>query len=163
MMASLAPSAPTAHDKKSLSSGEAVGPRALLPGENDDNARQEILDRSLVYLGGEDYGLSLLDPDPTVPVQDPNRPMAPQPSVTPPLRAGWPKVDLSQAKPAATPADAEKLPSKYQLPIILLVLKPAGILAKNRMPLTTLTTGRFRKRRLQKRSQRSSRRWKRMN
>ena len=29
--------------------------------EKDDNARQEILNRALVYLGGQEYGLSLLD------------------------------------------------------------------------------------------------------
>ena len=34
--------------------------------EKDDTSRQEILNRSLVYLGGDEYGLSLLDRDPTL-------------------------------------------------------------------------------------------------
>src|SRR3974390_2030680 len=34
--------------------------------ESSDNVRQDILNRSLVYVGGEEYGLSLLDRDPLV-------------------------------------------------------------------------------------------------
>jgi len=110
--------------------------------EKDDNARQEILNRSLVYLGGQEYGLSLLDRDPMVvdtqarskstkidatstassstsasrlirsnpnllPSAEGGNPMDPSASTTP-------KVDLSQSKPAATPADAEKLQAQYQ-------------------------------------------------
>ena len=110
--------------------------------ENNDNARQEILDRSLVYLGGEEYGLSLLDRDPTMVDKQARakskqlaatssagsstsaeRLMRSNPNLMPSAALGnpadaygvaTPKVDLSQAKPAATPADAEKLQSQYQ-------------------------------------------------
>lgn len=105
--------------------------------ENNDNARQEILDRSLVYLGGEEYGLSLLDRDPTMvdkqarakSRQDDapsaassstsaSRLLRSNPNLMPSSAAGStmdaPKVDLSQAKPAATPADAERLQAQYQ-------------------------------------------------
>ena len=110
--------------------------------EKDDNARQEILDRSLVYLGGQEFGLSLLDRDPmAVDTQarsksskiDANstassstsagRLIRSNPNLLPSAAAGnpadsgtgtAPKVDLSQAKPAATPADAEKLQTQYQ-------------------------------------------------
>jgi len=110
--------------------------------EKDDNARQEILNRSLVYLGGQDYGLSLLDRDPLVvdtqartkssPTEaasaantstSASRLIRSNPNLMPSAAAGnamegaataAPKVDLSQAKPAATAADAEKLQEKYQ-------------------------------------------------
>ncbi len=108
--------------------------------EKDDNARQEILNRSLVYLGGEEYGLSLLDKDPTVvdtqarsrstkidatstasSSSSANRLMRSNPNLLPssttnPLdaSASAPKVDLSQSKPAVTRADAEKLQAQYQ-------------------------------------------------
>jgi len=109
--------------------------------EKDDNARQEILNRSLVYLGGEDYGLSLLDRDPMVLDKQARRKAAEidatssassstsasrlirsNPNLMPSASgsgsadsvATVPKVDLSQAKPAATAADAEKLQSQYQ-------------------------------------------------
>jgi hypothetical protein len=110
--------------------------------ENNDNARQEILDRSLVYLGGEEYGLSLLDRDPTIVDQQArsktaqtdaastargstsaSRLMRSNPNLLPSSAPGSTvgastmaasKVDLSQAKPAATQADAEKLQAQYQ-------------------------------------------------
>jgi hypothetical protein len=109
--------------------------------EKDDNARQEILNRSLVYLGGEDYGLSLLDRDPlAVDTQarskstkidatstvtsssSASRLIRSNPNLLPPAAgsplessaSSGPKVDLSQAKPAATRADAEKLQTQYQ-------------------------------------------------
>jgi len=108
--------------------------------EKDDNARQEILNRSLIYLGGEDYGLSLLDRDPMM-IDKQARARAGQIDVTstassstsasrlirsnPNLMpsaggaladsaATAPKMDLSQARPAATPAEAEKLQVQYQ-------------------------------------------------
>lgn len=110
--------------------------------ENNDNARQEILDRSLVYLGGEEYGLSLLDRDPAM-VDQQARSKATQtdaastasdstsasrlirsnPNLLPSSAEGntagasamaAAKVDLSQAKPVATQADAEKLQAQYQ-------------------------------------------------
>ena len=106
--------------------------------EKDDNARQVLLDRSLVYLGGEEYGLSLLDRDPVV-VDKQARAKSNQINASSTLSAstsasrlirsnpnllpsaavgndpsGGPKVDLSRAKPAATAADAAKLQSQYQ-------------------------------------------------
>lgn len=110
--------------------------------EKDDNARQEILNRSLVFLGGEEYGLSLLDRDPTV-VDTQARSKSSQidttsiagastsasrlirsnPNLLPSAASGSPvdssassarKVDLSQSKPAVTPADADKLQTQYQ-------------------------------------------------
>lgn len=109
--------------------------------EKDDNARQEILNRSLVYLGGQDYGLSLLDRDPMIvdtqarsksgkndaaltasSSSSASRLIRSNPNLLP-SASGYPldsnisaatKVDLSQAKPAATRADAEKLQTQYQ-------------------------------------------------
>ena len=109
--------------------------------EKDDNARQEILNRSLVYLGGEDYGLSLLDRDPMVIDKQARRkgseidatssasssmsasrlirsnpnliPSAPG-SGSADSAASTHKVDLSQARPAATAADAERLQIQYR-------------------------------------------------
>ena len=106
--------------------------------EKDDNARQVLLDRSLVYLGGEEYGLSLLDRDPAV-VDKQARAKSNQIDASSTLSAstsasrlirsnpnllpsaaggndpsGGPKVDLSRAKPAATAGDAAKLQSQYQ-------------------------------------------------
>jgi hypothetical protein len=110
--------------------------------EKDDNARQDILNRSMVFLGGEEYGLSLLDRDPLV--VDPNsrskspkidatstassstsasRLLRSNPNLLPSAAAGNPadsaagssaRVDLSQSKPAVTPADADKLQVQYQ-------------------------------------------------
>jgi hypothetical protein len=110
--------------------------------EKDDNARQAILNRSLVYLGGQEYGLSLLDRDPTIVDQQArsrsnkidatstasastsaSRLLRSNPNLLPSASSGIPldsnastapKVDLSQSKPAATPADAEKLQIQYQ-------------------------------------------------
>ena len=110
--------------------------------EKDDNTRQEILDRSPVYLGGQEFGLSLLDRDPmAVDTQarskstkidasstassstSAGRLIRSNPNLLPSAAAGnpadsgsggAPKVDLSQAKPAATPSDAEKLQTQYQ-------------------------------------------------
>jgi len=110
--------------------------------EKDDNARQDILNRSMVFLGGEEYGLSLLDRDPMV--VDPaarsksakidamstassstsaSRLIRSNPNLLPSAAAGNPadsvvgssaKVDLSQSRPAVTPADADKLQAQYQ-------------------------------------------------
>jgi hypothetical protein len=106
--------------------------------EKDDNARQVLLDRSLVYLGGEEYGLSLLDRDPVVVDKQAraksnqidagstlsastsaSRLIRSNPNLLPSAAggndpSGVPKVDLSRAKPAATAADAAKLQSQYQ-------------------------------------------------
>ena len=106
--------------------------------EKDDNARQVLLDRSLVYLGGEEYGLSLLDRDPAVVDKQAraksnqidagstlsastsaSRLIRSNPNLLPSAAggndpSGGPKVDLSRAKPAATAADVAKLQSQYQ-------------------------------------------------
>ena len=106
--------------------------------EKDDNARQVLLDRSLVYLGGEEYGLSLLDRDPVVVDKQAraksnqidagstlsastsaSRLIRSNPNLLPSAAggndpSGVPKVDLSRAKPAATATDAAKLQSQYQ-------------------------------------------------
>jgi hypothetical protein len=110
--------------------------------EKDDNARQEILNRSLIYLGGQDYGLSLVDRDPMVvdtqarskssksdatatasSSSSAGRLIRSNPNLLPSAVAGnpmdsmasaAPKVDLSHSKPAATQADAEKLQTQYQ-------------------------------------------------
>jgi len=109
--------------------------------EKDDSARQEILNRSLVFLGGEEYGLSLLDRDPMIvdtharsksthidatstagSSTSASRLIRSNPNLLPSAAAGdpanpglaAPKVDLSQSKPAVTPADADKLQSQYQ-------------------------------------------------
>jgi hypothetical protein len=110
--------------------------------ENNDNARQEILDRSLVYLGGEEYGLSLVDRDPMMVDKQArakfkqgdvmssassstsaSRLIRSNPNLMPSVDAGTvpnalsrdaAKIDLSQSKPAATSADAEKLQLQYQ-------------------------------------------------
>jgi hypothetical protein len=109
--------------------------------EKDDNARQDILNRSLVYLGGEEYGLSLLDRDPMFvdkqarsqskqaseastrgPSSSASRLIRSNPNLLPSAASGDPsktsaestKVDLSQAKPVVTEADRDKLQVKYQ-------------------------------------------------
>jgi hypothetical protein len=110
--------------------------------EKDDNARQDILNRSMVFLGGEEYGLSLLDRDPMV--VDPaarskstkidamstassstsaSRLIRSNPNLLPSAAAGnsadsavgsSAKLDLSQSRPAVTAADVDKLQAQYQ-------------------------------------------------
>jgi len=110
--------------------------------EKDDSARQDILNRSLIYLGGEEFGLSLLDRDPVVvdtqarsrttkidatstasSSTSASRLIRSNPNLLPSAAAGngmdssfstAPKVDLSQSKAAVTPVDAEKLQMQYQ-------------------------------------------------
>jgi hypothetical protein len=108
--------------------------------EKDDTSRQEILNRSLVYLGGNEYGLSLLDRDPTLvdtharekstkidatstagSSTSASRLIRSNPNLLPSAGntvdsaiSSAPKVDLSQSKPAVTPADADKLQGQYQ-------------------------------------------------
>jgi hypothetical protein len=108
--------------------------------EKDDNSRQDILNRSMVYLGGDEYGLSLLDRDPVVvdtqareksakidatstagSSTSASRLIHSNPNLLPSAAnspdsavSAAPKVDLSQSKPAVTPADADKLQAQYQ-------------------------------------------------
>jgi hypothetical protein len=108
--------------------------------EKDDNAHQDILNRSLVFLGGDEYGLSVLDRDPVLvdtharakstkidatstagSSTSASRLIRSNPNLLPSVANSpdsavsvAPKVDLSQSKPAVTPADADKLQSQYQ-------------------------------------------------
>jgi hypothetical protein len=110
--------------------------------EKDDNARQDVLNRSMVFLGGEEYGLSLLDRDPMAvdsiarsksskidatstagSSTSASRLIRSNPNLLPSAASGnpvdssavsSPKVDLSQSKPAVTPADADKLQAQFQ-------------------------------------------------
>ena len=106
--------------------------------EKDDDARQDILNRSLVYLGGAEYGLSLLDRDPMVvdtqgrsksgkidasstagASTSASRLIHSNPNLLPSAAGNSsvinaPKVDLSQSKPAVAQADADKLQAQYQ-------------------------------------------------
>ena len=108
--------------------------------EKDDNARQEILNRSLIYLGGQEYGLSLLDRDPMV-VDTQARSKSTKIDATATASSSSSASRLIRAirifaissgksrglsafstaprlivavKPVATPADAEKLQTQYQ-------------------------------------------------
>jgi hypothetical protein len=109
----------------------------------NDKDRQEILNESQIFLGGKEFGLSLVDKDPLVVETLPrtksvkpdatssaassasvNRLSRTNPNLLPgsstgsadPLGAGASstKLDLSKAKPPATPADAEKLQAEYK-------------------------------------------------
>jgi hypothetical protein len=108
--------------------------------EKDDNSRQDILNRSMVFLGGDEYGLSLLDRDPMLvdahareksskidatstagSFTSASRLIRSNPNLLPSAAnspdsavSAAPKVDLSQSKPAVTPADADKLQAQYQ-------------------------------------------------
>jgi len=107
--------------------------------EKDDNARQEILNRSMIYLGGQEYGLSLIDRDPIIvdtqarsksgkidatstagSSTSASRLIKSNPNLMPSggaansAAATAAKVDLSQSKPAATTEEAEKLQTQYQ-------------------------------------------------
>ncbi|HEY4977650.1 MAG TPA: hypothetical protein VII25_00665 [Candidatus Acidoferrum sp.] len=109
----------------------------------NDQARQDILSDSQIFLGGKEYGLSLLEKDPlivdTLPRTKPAKPEGssttsssttvsrlthsnPNPLLgssggsMDPAGGGTmvAKTDLSLAKPAATAAEAEKLQSQYK-------------------------------------------------
>lgn len=109
----------------------------------NDKDRQEILNESQIFLGGKEFGLSLVDKDPFVVETLPriksvkpdasssaasstsvNRLGHTNPNLLPgsatgstdPLASGTSsmKLDLSKAKPAATQADAEKLQAEYK-------------------------------------------------
>ena len=104
----------------------------------NDQARQEILNGSQIFLGGKEYGLSLLEKDPLIVEGLPRSSLAKKGNAPPTsssvgygnspfLRGsapglGYPpadsstatKPDLSQSKPAAKPEDAEKLQVQYK-------------------------------------------------
>jgi hypothetical protein len=106
----------------------------------NDQARQDILNQSQIFLGGKEYGLSLLEKDPLLVESLPKRATPPQGSTTLPASltaashssaplvrssssgltypssesAISPKPDLSQSKPATKPEDVEKLEAEYK-------------------------------------------------
>jgi len=114
----------------------------VLAQATNDTARQEILSRSMNFLGGQEFGLSLLEKDPyivsTLPRTNPSKPGAsstasssttlsrlnhPIPSAIPSSApvgssdtpsSAVAKPDLSQARPVATQADVDRLQSQYQ-------------------------------------------------
>jgi len=114
----------------------------VLAQATNDAARQDILNRSMIFLGGQEFGLSLLEKDPyvvsTLPRTKPSKTdsqstagSSPTPS---PLNRAIPntipsttagastdsastpaaKPDLSQARPVATQADVERVQTQYQ-------------------------------------------------
>jgi hypothetical protein len=119
----------------------------LMSQTTNDQSRQDILNHSMIYIGGEDYGLNLLDRDPTI-IDAQSRSKSKKidssssasastsmsrlshtnPNLVPPGNAGVlesspsarTKPDLSQAKPAATAEDAEKLEAKYHSQLVTL-------------------------------------------
>jgi len=114
----------------------------VLAQSTNDTERQDILNKSLIFLGGQEFGLSLLEKDPyaadALPHSKPsksnssstvnssttlNRLNRPIPNTMPlavaetapesSISAGA-KPDLSQTKPVATQGDVDRLQAKYQ-------------------------------------------------
>jgi len=114
----------------------------VLAQATNDTARQDILNRSMIFLGGQEFGLSLLEKDPyvvsTLPRTKPSKVDSSStadssttfsrlnraiPNAIPSVAAGASsdsalsaatKPDLSQARPVATKADVDRLQSQYQ-------------------------------------------------
>jgi hypothetical protein len=114
----------------------------VLAQATNDTARQDVLNRSMIFLGGQEFGLSLLEKDPyvvsTLPRTKPSKIDASSsggssttlsrlnraiPNAIPSVVAGVSsdssssaaaKPDLSQARPIATQADVDRLQSQYQ-------------------------------------------------
>lgn len=114
----------------------------VLAQTTNDAARQDILNRSMIFLGGQAFGLSLLEKDPyvvsTLPRTSPSKADSssaggssttlsrlnhPIPNAIPSVAPGTSsdaastasaKPDLSQARPVATQADVDRLQSQYQ-------------------------------------------------
>ncbi len=117
----------------------------VLAQATNDTARQDILNRSMIFLGGQEFGLSLLEKDPyvvsTLPRTKPSKVDSSStadssttfsrlnraiPSALPSVAVGASsdssssaaaKPDLSQARPVATQADVDRLQSQYQAQI----------------------------------------------
>jgi hypothetical protein len=114
----------------------------VLAQATNDAARQDVLNKSMIFLGGQEFGLSLLEKDPyaasALPRAKPSKSDSssaagsstivsrlnhPSPNAIP-LAAGATslesslstatKLDLSQAKPVATQADVDRLQAQYQ-------------------------------------------------
>src|SRR5271157_2942461 len=114
----------------------------VLAQATNDTARQEVLNRSMIFLGGQEFGLSLLEKDPYVvaalPRTNPSKIDSSStagssttlsrlnhatPNAIPLAAAGTSsesslgaaaKPDLSQARPVATQADVDRLQTQYQ-------------------------------------------------
>ena len=114
----------------------------VLAQATNDTARQDVLNRSMIFLGGQEFGLSLLEKDPyvvsTLPRTKPSKSDSPStvgssttlsrlnraiPNAIPSVTAAASsdsassaaaKSDLSQARPIATQADVDRLQSQYQ-------------------------------------------------
>lgn len=114
----------------------------VLAQATNDTERQDTLNKSVIFLGGQEFGLSLLEKDPypasaltsTKPSKINSSPTAessttlsrlnhPNPATIPPTAPGTSpeyslstgaKPDLSQAKPVATQADVDRLQTQYQ-------------------------------------------------
>lgn len=114
----------------------------VLAEATNDTARQDLLNRSMIFLGGQEFGLSLLEKDPyvvsTLPRTKPSKADSSSttgssttlsrlnraiPNAIPSVAAGASsdsssgvaaKPDLSQARPVATQADVDRLQSQYQ-------------------------------------------------
>ena len=114
----------------------------VLAQATNDTARQDVLNRSMIFLGGQEFGLSLLEKDPyvvsTLPRTKPSKSDSPStvgssttlsrlnraiPNAIPSVTAATSsdsassaaaKSDLSQARPIATQADVDRLQSQYQ-------------------------------------------------
>ncbi len=106
----------------------------------NDQTRQDLLNQSQIFLGGKEYGLSLLEKDPLLVESLPRRSSISPGTSTPAASSASashsstslfrssssgltypssesavpPKPDLSQSKPAAKPEDAEKLQAEYK-------------------------------------------------
>ncbi|MFI5097557.1 MAG: hypothetical protein ACHQT6_06240 [Candidatus Acidiferrales bacterium] len=120
----------------------------VLAQATNDTARQDVLNRSMIFLGGQEFGLSLLEKDPyvvsTLPRTKPSKIDSSSPagsattlsrlnraipntipsaaagasSDTPSTPAA--KPDLSQARPVPTQADVDRLQSQYQAQLDIL-------------------------------------------
>jgi hypothetical protein len=120
----------------------------VLAQATNDTARQDVLNRSMIFLGGQEFGLSLLEKDPyvvsTLPRAKPSKTDSSStagssttlsrlnhtiPNAIPSVAAAASsdsssspaaKPDLSQARPVATQADVDRLQSQYQAQLDIL-------------------------------------------
>lgn len=112
----------------------------VLAQATNDTARQDVLNKSLIFLGGQEFGLSLLEKDPyaasALPRTKPSKvdssstagssttlsrlnhtnpnPLAVAGTSSGSALSAVAKPDLSQAKPVATQADVDRLQAQYQ-------------------------------------------------
>jgi len=112
----------------------------VLAQATNDTERQDVLNKSLIFLGGQEFGLSLLEKDPyaasALPRTKPSKiassstasssttlsrlnhtnpnPLAVAGTASESALSAAAKPDLSQAKPVATQADVDRLQAQYQ-------------------------------------------------